>query len=272
MSVEGNAVRVAQPATKDFDSLAVLVHSQDVPLVRSVGQALAPEGRSPIRNELGNMNGVPVDSVDHSIRSEGQIVAPVPHPALGLVKDFLLLEWTVAIQITQPVQGSRVIGVGIKGSVCVKQSPAFLEGVFDRFNPFDTAGRRQAEAQQTLVLSPNGNSALQVKSHAHPGVFFLARRAEEFDLETRQGEETGGIGSSLRVRSPFPLGIVVQGINAQGRQIPPRFNGQGTERFNSLFISFLPPDLPFLVRKQGAAPARGIGPVKAESNRRSLVR
>ena len=164
MSVEGNAVRVAQPTAKDFDPLAVLVHSQDVTLVRSVGQALAPEGRSPIGNELGNVNGIPVDGVDHSIRPEGQIVAPVPHPALGLVKDFLLLELTVAIQITQPVQGSRIVGVGIKRSMGVKQSPAFLEGVLDPLDAYDTAGRRQAEAQQTLVLSANGNSALGSKA------------------------------------------------------------------------------------------------------------
>ena len=141
----------------------------------------------------------------------------MPHAALGLVKDFLLLELTVAIQVAQPVQGSRIVGVGIKRSVRVEQSPAFLEGILDRLDAYDTAGRRQAEAQQTLVLSANGNSALEVEGHAYPGVFFLARRAKELDLETREGEETSRIGSRLRVRSPLPLGIVVQGINAQGR-------------------------------------------------------
>ena len=43
------------------------------------------------------MNGIAVNGVDHAIGPESQVVAPVPNPTLGLVKDFILFKLIVPV-------------------------------------------------------------------------------------------------------------------------------------------------------------------------------
>jgi len=95
--VEGDAIGVAQPTAEYLDILSVLVHAKNVSLVRSVRQTLEAQGGSPVGKVFGDMNGITMNGIDHSIGTECQIVAPVPHPTLGLVKHFLLFKLIVCV-------------------------------------------------------------------------------------------------------------------------------------------------------------------------------
>ena len=237
-----------------------------MPLVRSIGNAFAPEWRGTVGKVGGNADGVALYGVDLAIGSQGQVVAAMPNPALRGVQRLLFVELPVPVRVPQPIQGLRVVGVGVEGAVGIKQASALLQCILNSLGVGDLLSvLGKTEPQQALVLASDGHTALWIEGEADPGALVLAGRAQQFDLVAGQSLEGRGIGSFFRIGGAFPLGVVVERIQGQGRQVPPWLAGQRPEG-GSGFIR-----LPFAVGENGTFIALGIRPVQLEGDCGGIV-
>jgi hypothetical protein len=76
-----------------------------------------------------------VDAIDHSVRAERELIAPMANASGGGLEQLHFVELIVAIRVAKAVKAFRVIGIHIQGIVGEQQATTFQQVGVDGFNP-----------------------------------------------------------------------------------------------------------------------------------------
>jgi hypothetical protein len=233
--VEVDAERIAQPAGHQFPRATVAIGANQMTerhLGAGVEEMLVPFTRQQMvlsvmaeggvrRNTIGGQSHVvAVDAVDHSVRTERELVAPMADAAGRGLEQLDFIELIVAVRVAKAIEALRVVRIRVEGVVSEQQAATFQQvGVDGLDAPGGGNGARAAvgvgrETKQPPVFAGDHDSPPRIESHRHPRALARLRGTNQFDGEARQrGEVLRGCG---RVRSEGALPLVVIRLDRHG--------------------------------------------------------
>ena len=176
-----------------FPCLSVTIGADYVALGYLDSATVFPIGRGPVDEFGGYVDRVTVNAVDHSVRTQSQIVATVTDASGEWMQQLDFVVAIVIVGVSQTIEALRVVGVGVQRVMGEQQTTAFQQIFVDRFHPFNLAAiGRHGHPQNPLVLLADYDAAFAIDRQANPRPFVGSRGSQSFNLESRKDLKGGG--------------------------------------------------------------------------------